>query len=48
MLAVIVHLIDTMRRLIERTNRAMNMVAETLDEALAMQRAARKKHPFAE
>lgn len=48
MLPTVIYLIHAIRRALNKTGRGLSMVAETLPEAMAEWRAARRKYPFAE
>ena len=48
MIATVIHLIEAIRRALKRANNGLSIIAEAFAEALDLQRAAKRKYPFAE
>jgi hypothetical protein len=48
MIAVLMYLIEVLRRALRRSSRGIKMLAETFREALVMHSDAGRKYPFAE
>jgi hypothetical protein len=48
MLPTVIHLLDTIRRALNKGGRGLFMLAATFNEAMDQSRAARRRYPFVE